>query len=599
MEIIKTLQEISGYLPGVKWHNANSFQAKCPCHDDRNASLTVSDGDTGGIVFYCHAGCSTENIINAVGLTWADITPQKEQNRPYIVAKYCYSNGTRKLRYSNKSFIWQHETADGWRSGRNDAPHVLYTAGEPKNTVYICEGEKDADNVAHKLSLYAVSPENGAGKNSGGGKWYKEYNADLSGKIAVLLPDNDSVGQDFMQLIASEISDIAVSVKVIDLKSIYPKLPEHGDISDIIEKIGSEKTQQLLSNLVDNTPEWVPFTVPEPDIFSEFGLYSVPDLTEAEKQPPEFIIDGMIPVGLTFFSGAPKIRKSFFALQAAICVATGTPFLGHSTKQCDVVYLDLEGSKSRISERTRHMSVQIPRNVFVTNSVKERLADGLTEKLRTLHRQHPLIRLVVVDTYSRARGSVKANGSSNAYDQDVLFLEPIQRMAIEENIAIVFVHHDKKGAGFASDSFERLSGTMGISGSSDAVLNLVTEGKRWDGRATLEYTPRDAKGGEMNLVFDDFRLEWQTESVTKPDISGNAICRWILENPPEPRTVGDFISYESLLYNAFHTYSNKAGDIVRESIEPFKAELITDYNLAIQMGVKQGGKRGMRIISLV
>ena len=32
-----------------------------------------------------------------------------------------------------------------------------------------------------------------------------------------------------------------------------------------------------------------------PDVFASFGFYSVPDLTEEERKPPEFIIDGMVP----------------------------------------------------------------------------------------------------------------------------------------------------------------------------------------------------------------------------------------------------------------------------------------------------------------
>ena len=37
------------------------------------------------------------------------------------------------------------------------------------------------------------------------------------------------------------------------------------------------------------------------------GFYELCDLTDEERQPPEFIVDGLLPVGLTFLSGAPKI----------------------------------------------------------------------------------------------------------------------------------------------------------------------------------------------------------------------------------------------------------------------------------------------------
>lgn len=335
----------------------------------------------------------------------------------------------------------------------------------------------------------------------------------------------------------------------------------------------------------------------EKDIFSEFGFYSVPDLTEEEQKPPEFIIDGMLPCGMTFLSGAPKIRKSFLALQIAISVATGQPFFGHKTTQCDVAYFDLEGSKSRISYRTAKMTTRIPRNVFITNAVKEKLSGKLVDRLRQLHQQHPTIRLMIIDTYSRARGSYRG-GSANAYDQDVAFLEPIQRMALDENIALLFVHHDKKGAGFVSDSFERLSGTMGISGSADCVMNLITEGKRFDGKASLEFTPRDAKGGELNLVFDDHFMEWQQMHVPEFDLMGNPVCSWIVHNAPESRKDAQFFPYDIVFTQAYHAYSEKPGDIIKEQVEAHQDILFAEQRIAVQTSVSTHGKRGIRVMRL-
>lgn len=334
------------------------------------------------------------------------------------------------------------------------------------------------------------------------------------------------------------------------------------------------------------------------DAFASFNFYSVPDLTKEETRPPEFIIDGMLPCGLSFLSGAPKIRKSFMALQMAAAVATGKPFLGLDTMKCDVAYLDLEGSKSRISTRAARMTIPIPANVHVANSIEKRLANGLVNNISDLHQQRPEIRLVIIDTYSRARGQYRAGGA-NAYDSDVSLLEPLQRMAIEQNIAVLCVHHDKKGAGFMSDDFERLSGTMGISGSCDCVMNLIAEGKRFDGKATLSYTPRDARGGEINLVFDDRFCEWQQLAKTTFDLMGNPVCNWIVHNAPERRKEGQFYSYDFIFQSAYHVYSDTPGDRVREEIEPHRDELFAEYGIGIQLGVSSHGKRGARIINLL
>lgn len=568
--------------------------ARCPCHNDKKQSLSIGCGKK-GVVLKCQAGCDTRDIIARVGLKTADLFYEqhsKTQERPQIVATYNYPGGIQKLRYSDKHFGWrQPDGKGGWIWNRKGVKPSLYIAGELTGTVAVVEGEKDADNL-HRLGWDAVSGADGAGP----GKWKPEYTEQLKGLPVCIFQDNDDVGKAYAQETAAALHGVASKVCVYDLASVWPEIPEHGDVSDLIAAFGEEKACELLAQLIRSTSEWEPQK--EPDIFDSFGFYSVPDLTPEEKKPPEFIVDGMIPCGMTFLSGAPKIRKSFMALQIASAVATGSPFLSHNTTQCDVAYLDLEGSKSRVSFRAERMSMKIPRNVFITNSITERLADGLVDKLRHLHRARPSIRLIIIDTYSRARGSYK-NFGVNAYDADVALLEPVQRMALEENIAVVFIHHDKKGAGFASDSFERLSGTMGISGSSDCVINLVADGKRFDGKATMEYTPRDAKGGEIKLVFDERFGEWQEIVESKPDLRGNPVCNWIIENAPDRQKEGKMFSYDDVIKGAYGCFVDNPGTKVREQIDPHKDELFSCYGIGVQMGVKSHGDRGVRIINLL
>lgn len=98
-------------------------------------------------------------------------------------------------------------------------------------------------------------------------------------------------------------------------------------------------------------------------VFDAFRFFNVSALSEAEKQPPEFLVGGMVPCGVTFLSGAPKTRKTFLALQMAAAVASGKEFLDCPTTQCDVAYLDLEGSKYRAAARAEKMSFPMPDNV--------------------------------------------------------------------------------------------------------------------------------------------------------------------------------------------------------------------------------------------
>lgn len=612
-----TLQEVLRHFDGVKQCSDSQYMARCPCHDDRKQSLSIGSGEK-GVVLKCQAGCDTRAIIARVGLKPADMFYEqrsKPQERPQIEAIYNYPGGVQKIRYADKRFKWRRpDGKGGWTWNRQGVKPSLYIAGELAGSVAVAEGEKDANNL-HRLGWDAVSGADGAGP----GKWKPEYTEQLKGLHVCIFQDNDAVGKAYAQETAAALHGVAASVRVLDLSTVWPEIPEHGDVSDLIAKFGDDRSCELMAHLSTTTPEWEPedsfecfqgfkgqgenlkndISGSDESVFDSFGFYTIPDLTEEEKKPPEFIVDGMVPCGLTFLSGAPKIRKTFMGLQLAFSVANEQPFLGHKTLRCDVAYLDLEGSKSRAAFRAEKMSMEIPRNVFITNGVKERLADGLVDKLWQLHRENPQIRLIIIDTYSRSRGRYLAGGA-NAYDADVSLLEPVQRMALDENIAILFIHHDKKGAGFTTDSFERMSGTMGISGSADSVLNLIADGKRFDGKATLEYTPRDAKGGEMHLVFDERFGEWQEiVEPTKNDIRGNPICDWIISNAPEKGREGVFIPYEDVFKFAYRCQTEDPGDKVREQLASRRSELYASYGIGVQMGVKSNSKRGIRIINLL
>ena len=51
----------------------DSWLARCPAHEDRNPSLSVGVGDDGRVLLNCHAGCSTGEIVVALGLGLADL----------------------------------------------------------------------------------------------------------------------------------------------------------------------------------------------------------------------------------------------------------------------------------------------------------------------------------------------------------------------------------------------------------------------------------------------------------------------------------------------------------------------------------------------
>lgn len=62
-------------LEKVKQRQAGQWSARCPAHADKGPSLSVRETPDGAVLLYCFAGCPTENIIGALGLSMASLFP--------------------------------------------------------------------------------------------------------------------------------------------------------------------------------------------------------------------------------------------------------------------------------------------------------------------------------------------------------------------------------------------------------------------------------------------------------------------------------------------------------------------------------------------
>ena len=71
------IQKFLSRLEKVK-QTGNKWQARCPAHDDHQSSLAVSTGDDGRILVKCFAGCTTEDIVRALGIGLKDLFPDSK-----------------------------------------------------------------------------------------------------------------------------------------------------------------------------------------------------------------------------------------------------------------------------------------------------------------------------------------------------------------------------------------------------------------------------------------------------------------------------------------------------------------------------------------
>ena len=179
------LNDILQRLKGVKG-SGNQYTALCPAHEDKNPSLAISAKE-GKILLHCHAGCSAESIVAAIGFEMKDLFIEEipssytanGKQKWEIAAVYDYKDLTGEVVHSTIRL-----NPKGFRQRRPDpARHgeyiwkdvfmgitpILYNlqavtkAVKERRPIFIAEGEKDCETLA-KLGFTATTCPMGAGK---------------------------------------------------------------------------------------------------------------------------------------------------------------------------------------------------------------------------------------------------------------------------------------------------------------------------------------------------------------------------------------------------------------------------------------------------
>lgn len=218
-----TLDQLLERLEGVRTI-PTGFLARCPAHDDRQASLSLSEAPDRLLVF-CHAGCPTDEVMSALNLSLADLyfdgaspeggyVPYARQE-PEGEWEYTDERGAhlyKVVRYPGKQFVHVFKRV----------PYRLQDvifANSFGKSIYIVEGEKDADalRTAGKTATC----------NSGGaGKWRPEFSRYFQGAKVIIVRDKDAVnpktglipGHEHARDVAACLYQVAESIHVVEAR---------------------------------------------------------------------------------------------------------------------------------------------------------------------------------------------------------------------------------------------------------------------------------------------------------------------------------------------------------------------------------------------
>ncbi|MDR1633996.1 MAG: AAA family ATPase [Bifidobacteriaceae bacterium] len=495
----------------------NQWRALCPAHDDHSPSLSVTAIE-GAVLVHCHAGCAIDDVVEAIGMTKADLYDN------HVGADYNYWDGGSLLRTVHRREAWQRSESKRFTQTVHDKSHIpLYhvdavrTQVERGEIVMVVEGEKDV-HAAEAMGWVATTSPMGASN------WRKVDSSPLTGARVVVCGDQDKAGARFVKDVVASLAPIT--------KELWVAAPAE-DCHDLADHIAAGKDWADL-RLSQAPPVVSQAATGRPDKSGP----SVVTLSEVERQYVEWLWPRYLPAGkLVVFDGDPSVGKSTLTLDLAARCSTGEPWPDGAPNGVarDVLLLSAEdGLADTIvarldAARADRSRIHALRAVIGTGSHNDGQPEppSLPQDIPTLERviTERKVKLVIVDVLMAYLG-----GRVDSHrDQDVRRV--LHRLAeVAERTGAVFIlirHLNKDGGGTA---MYRGGGSIGIIGAARAAY-LVARHPDDNERRVLVQVKSNLGPEPPALAYrltespehGCARIEWEAEPL--PGLRANDLLR--------------------------------------------------------------------------
>jgi hypothetical protein len=380
------MHDLSWFRERVRYFHrrGNSYMGMCPAHEDRQASLGISevlDDDSGElrVVVNCLAGCSYHEILAALededplevdlngslgGAVKTTIGTRQDYRQWWaeytgIVASDWESWGVKfgngvefhltgvegyKVRLPNvdnkpgggKNFHWE-----------GKGKFTLWPDPPPEGenfpeTIYLTEGESDFGPLK-RAGFDVWSSTGGAVGKIDTGLFEKLHERGVE-KI-ILAFDDDEGGRRGVAKLLPHIKAAGIVGTILDLSCIRDPFRGEKDIRDIWLRI---RRVDLFREEIKKASQ------PQAKGFADWD--SLEDIFQEDSPPPKWLVDDIwLDKSIGFFVGPPKVRKSIISLEMAIAIASGTPFMGQYdvAERGSVLIVAKEDTKNAIHARAR------------------------------------------------------------------------------------------------------------------------------------------------------------------------------------------------------------------------------------------------------
>lgn len=455
----------------------------CPVHEvggkkKHNPSLSFGRGSEPGLIVLKCARCDTARVLEALGLTFADLHYEDDPKPLGSPTTFDYPNadGDRWLRVVRQRMTagrprthQEHWNGRRWQKGlgKPQRERVLYNLpaalkhAAKGRVIHLTEGESDADALndyfkANKVKEFATTHPEGAGK------WRNGYAEALAGAARLVVwGDRDAPGYGCA---AQRFSALRAAGYTVELRL---PIPDHKS-ADVQDHLAAGHTPQDGTRVTLDECEDLRRLADEEDrggdgdavlgaikaLFlahndhAEDHLAEIVDDDGLEAQPdPEYVIDGWIPRGFySMLYGSPGIGKTFALLGMSRAVRRGTRWQDNSTKQGATLFYQGEGL-AQLKPRVRSWDDRYPLREeqrmepggFLDRFVDVSKPEGVAAIVRTVRgfqAQHATkVEMVIIDPLVEfMTGDENGDGMNEA-------TKGLRALASYLNIAVVVGHH--------------------------------------------------------------------------------------------------------------------------------------------------------------
>ena len=318
-----------------------------------------------------------------------------------------------------------------------------------------------------------------------------------------------------------------------------------------------------------------------------------PSMTAAELWAKEFpplrwLVEGVLPEGVTLLVSPPKVGKTRLATQLGIALAGGGYALNHPdhhAAKTEVFILALESGDRRAQKDMKQLIDEPPDGLHF-GCAWGRLSEGGAADLERWLDAHPSVTVLILDTLAKVRDRGHG-GKGFLYSLDYDVGAAIKSIADKRGISILILHHTNKLVDHGGDLLESVSGSTGVTGSVDHILILKRDRLQADGLLTLISRDYEDRAWAMRFESGLWTLvgtpeqaadeaDWRGDGESK---ARQEIISLLRQAPMEPREIADRLGKNRTTTRRLLMKLSESGKVVRRMDGKYSTESVNSVNI--------------------